>query len=311
MQLKRLLAATPRKDRSFLAPGISVLTTTRTFRNESGAVVRFLSLVCFLILVVSGPTVARADSLSMMMFGHLVAVFKSGDFQEKLLVDGKTIFTDAYVSIAEIGYFNNVGVAIGSLSSGGNACEASYFVLSFPLNEKPRIDGPVGNCFPIRYSIRDGGIEFKADALPNKQGVEWRWTPAEGMSPVKEFSFKSKDSNGWTALRSRQISHPSDLLKYKDLSVIWNDLVGADRPQVIQMMSGPGAMEYKTDFVIGTACIPHACKSDETLILADIPNKQMFLAWKLEKTSAVTRPDINKWPDSAKLEFSRWIKRFR
>lgn len=76
-------------------------------------------------------------------FGHDISILKNkvGQTQDQLSVDGKVIHANEYVSFDEIAVVNGTPIIGGDSSPGGNACDASPFVLSFPAGKAPRLWG--------------------------------------------------------------------------------------------------------------------------------------------------------------------------
>lgn len=70
---------------------------------------------------------------------------------------------------------------IGSSSNGGNACDGSPFIVSFPLGGKPRFDGPIEACANIGHDVFKAKIMFSADNMLGHGREQWSWTPAGGL----------------------------------------------------------------------------------------------------------------------------------
>jgi hypothetical protein len=163
---------------------------------------------------------------------------------ELLVIDKKQFLKDQYLDIKEVGVFGNIGFAIGSNSSGGNACDASLFILSFPTNEPTRIDGPLAAC-AVQYKIEKAGIVVETRATPNMDGTRWIWT-LNGFGPPETLKFVAVGGTGWNALRSRSIQHPNELLEHAELSEGLMKLLGSQYPTFTRIQMDPEAFNMTT-----------------------------------------------------------------
>jgi hypothetical protein len=262
------------------------------------------------IFVSSGLT--HAEVFRTKLFGRAVTVGPTKDFQQQLQIDDKVVIKDSIVSIEDVRVIDGVGVAIGYTSAGGNACNASYFVLAFPKDQPVRIDGPTGNCFPITYVVDQKGIKFSTDASVTQSGETWTWTPSDGMSQKISVAFsEDPSSDAWNDLRARRISHPGEFFKYRALSVQLDSLLGADRASVLPTVNGVGFVEYKGDVVLATSCLPHQCDEAGAIIAIDLPKKKLFLAWLPSRGPIVVRPALGAWTPAARVELASWSRQWK
>jgi hypothetical protein len=267
----------------------------------------FIVVLTALVSFISLDRLAHAEDFSAKLFGHGVSVSRNKDFEQQLRIDDKIVIKDSIVSIEDVRVIDGVGVAIGYTSAGGNACNESYFVLSFPIEQPVRIDGPTGNCFSITYVVEPKGIRFSTEASVSRAGETWSWTPTDGMSQKTAVAFsESPSSDAWNDLRSRKISHPGEFFKYRALSAQLDSLLGVDRASVLPIVNGVGSVEYKGDVVLATSCVPHQCDETGTLIVIDLPTKKLFLAWRPSKRPTIVRPALETWTPAARAELASW-----
>ncbi|MGO4112240.1 hypothetical protein ACC786_11365 [Rhizobium ruizarguesonis] len=78
---------------------------------------------------------AAAGSFDMQLFGHHIVITKGSDSQDSLKIDDREVLKDYYVDIDEMHVIDGMAVAVGTSSAGGNACEGSPFVVSFPKRQ--------------------------------------------------------------------------------------------------------------------------------------------------------------------------------
>ncbi|SES38226.1 hypothetical protein SAMN03159406_03872 [Rhizobium sp. NFR03] len=244
------------------------------------------------------------------MFGHHVAVLQADD-KQKLDIDGREILNDQYVSIDQLEVVGGTPVAIGTTSAGGNACEGAPFIISFPPNANPRIDGPLETCFVVRVEKSADMLTFSTAAAPNQPSEKWTWTPAEGLKAVQGDAFVADTEKGWTQLRERTVSHPSELLDYAEIGSEIARMAGSDRELVNDILMGVGSGEFKGDYFVGTTCSHHMCGDQEGLLVANVPNKKVYLAWRPSGQKIKVNPAVTAWPEKAKAEIREWAAKWK
>lgn len=243
-------------------------------------------------------------------FGHDVRV--SGKYPERALtVDDRIFLRDAIISLGEIAVVDSTPVIIGTTSAGGNACEETPFVLSFPMNGAPRLDGPIETCAIVKYEKKDTQYEFWVDAIPGRDGQRWVWTPEKGLSAPSSSSFAANKSKGWINLRERTLVHPSNVMGYSEIAEQIETLLGADKKQFLEIITGVGGGSFKGDDYVGSTCAPHMCGDIEALVFLFFSQKKPYLAWKPENQKIVVRPHISEWPEKAKTELRIWSQKWR
>lgn len=245
---------------------------------------------------------ACASPMSLRMFGHSVEIKQASDGQERLVVDKKLLLKDQYISLKELALVDGVATLIGERSAGGNACSGSIFILSFPINAAVRIDGPLDACSPGDTKIEEGMITVLAAPTPQAPGSLWTWTPASGFSVEKKVEFAANQGDGWTALRSRSIDHPSALLTYADLRRLVDDEIGSAKSSLVSAASGPGSVEYRDNILVARSCRAHSCDDTDLLIVMDISSKRAFVALKDGTPPPLIAPNGRDWPSSARSE---------
>ncbi|WP_217570373.1 hypothetical protein [Mesorhizobium sp. GbtcB19] len=266
------------------------------------AVVVCICLWCF------GPELALAEELR--MFGHDVSILKNKDqTQDQLSVDGKVIHADEYISFDEVAIVDGTPAVIGESSPGGNACDASPFVLSFPPGKAPRLDGPLDSCATITSKVESDRIVFSSAATAADKGQSWIWT-ANGFADGPPTVFSPDRTKGWDDLRARKVGHPADLFNYGEVGDQINALLGQDRAEILPIMQGVGSVEYDGDYIVATSCLPHMCDAIAQITVADLRERKIYLAWKLENQKIVVRPPVGKWPQKARSALSSWARQW-
>jgi hypothetical protein len=249
--------------------------------------------------------------MSMKMFGHAVEIRKSTDGQEQLLVDKKILLKDQYISLDEIATVDGTPSVIGQRSAGGNACNGSAFILSFPTNAAVKIDGPLDSCNPNETTVEEKQITVRVAPTPQTPGSQWIWSPSSGFSAEKSIAFAAKQDDGWTALRSRSIDHPSGLLDYADLTRLIDARIGKAKASFISVSSGPGSAQYRNNLLIATSCRAHSCDDTSLLVVVDIAARQVFVALKDGAASLIIAPQSAGWPSGARFELVAFQQKWR
>lgn len=269
-------------------------------------------LVAFLLGCMALPESAVGSPLSLKIYGHDVEVSSAADGQEQLIVDKKLLHKDQYISLNELASVSGVPIAIGQTSAGGNACDGSRFILSFPAKEPVRIDGPLESCSPGTVRIDANQVVIEVAATPQSEGSRWVWSFASGFGAVEKIGFAAKAEGGWSALRSRSIDHPSQILNYSDLGRLLDERIGADRSALIRISSGPGSANYRNNLFVSTSCQAHSCGDTALLVVADIATKRMFVAIKDGQRPPLISPKVSEWPTGSSAELNafrrRWVR---
>jgi hypothetical protein len=132
-----------------------------------------------------------------------------------------------------------MAVVVGTSSTGGNTCEESPFVVSFPRGQNPRIDGPLGSCFPVAVKAPEGNALNACDAEPT-----WSEMAVDGQhwcqrSPGRYLRCRyvkgpgpSERAFGYASCRS---------LDYAEVAAEIDRLAGADKTLVPSNVHGSGS----------------------------------------------------------------------
>lgn len=250
------------------------------------------------------PVSASAAPFEMKLFGHDVSV--AGDAPDALTVDGKTVLSEQYITLGEMLVVADVPILVGTASPGGNACEGSTFVLSFPPDGEPRLDGPLDTCSATTHSVEDGALAFETEAFPGTDAQHWAWDAAEGFQAEASTPFAADEAKGWDDIRKHKAGHPLDLMGYGPVAREIDTLLGSDKSDVLPIMSGPGTGEYQGGLYVGQSCTAHMCGEESLLIVASASDETVFIAWKPSGRKIVVRPAVKTWPDAAKAQLKKW-----
>ncbi|MEY9828926.1 hypothetical protein ABIA25_000741 [Sinorhizobium fredii] len=254
--------------------------------------------------------VATAAVFEMRMFGHHVAVLQR-DFEQVLAIDGREVLKDAIINIEDIHLISGTPAIVGSSSAGGNACDSAPFVVSFPADANPRVDGPIESCRPAKLKVLSDQLSFATTALPNSPGETWIWTPTSGFAKSEEKDFIADTSKGWSELREKTVSHPGEFLTFGEVAAQINALLGPEKEVYSDIILGVGSGSFHGDYFVGSACTRHMCREEEALLVASIQEKQVFVAWKPSGEKIVVRPAVQEWPERAKAALREWAAKWK
>jgi hypothetical protein len=200
------------------------------------------------------------------------------------------------VGVEEVAIVDGIGVAIGYPGSGGNACDAAPFVLSFPGDKAPRFDGPLDTCDPVTHVISKDEIQFEVKAIPGRDGERWLWTPQSGFQSEGSFKHVESPEKTWSDLRSRKIDHPSELFDYADIASQIHALLGTEEKQFLPIITGLGSFKFDK------------CRFEEALVVADLERERVFIAWKTENRPIIVRPPLTEWSQTGRTILRDWSK---
>lgn len=241
--------------------------------------------------------------------GHTIVIEGSMP-EEDLKIDGRSVHKDAIISFDELVVVDGVPALLGSSSPGGNACDGSPFVLSFPKEGRPRLDGPIDNCAWFQHQTLDGGVEFSTHEVPGQKTDHWRWTPKDGFAQLASTDVQPDADASWDSLREKTLEHPSEAFQNAGVSTTIKGLLGSQFGMFQQLMTGVGSGEFKGDDYVGTACRPHMCMDEAGLLFLSAHDRQAFAAWKPDGGKIVVFPPVKQWPEKAKSELRLWAKKW-
>ncbi|MBY2913965.1 hypothetical protein HF206_07500 [Rhizobium leguminosarum] len=241
--------------------------------------------------------------------GHEITV-EGPAFDSELKVDGRSIHKDAIIGFKELAIIDGTPALIGYSANGGNACDSSPFVLSFPPDGEPKMDGPIEACFSVEHQVEGDHILFSTNPGPGHDAERWGWTPKGGIAELAAEPFKADTAAGWSNLRERKLKRPSDAFANAGVVVSIKNLLGPDFAWYQELMNGVAGGEFKGDDYVGTSCRPHMCSDEAGLLFLASRQKAVYAAWRPDGKKIVVRPPVAQWPEKAKLELRAWAKRW-
>ncbi|WSG95377.1 hypothetical protein U8P76_23710 [Rhizobium johnstonii] len=242
--------------------------------------------------------------------GHEITV-EGAAFDKALKIDGRSIHKDAIIGFKELAVVDGTPALIGYSASGGNACDSSPFILSFPPGGEPKMDGPIDACFSIVHQVEGDRILFSTKPAPGHDTERWSWTSKDGIAELAAEPFKADADAGWSDLRERKLQRPSDVFANTGVTASIKDLVGADFFWYQELMNGVAGGEFKGDDYIGTSCRPHMCSDEAGLLFLASGQRAVYVAWKPDGKKIVVRPSVNEWPEKAKVALRDWARRWK
>jgi len=269
-----------------------------------------IAVITLASLFAGGLSIATAAALDLKMFGHHI-VIRQSDYEQVLSIDGRNVLKDATLTIDDVRVISGIPTVIGSSSPGGNSCNSSPFVVSFPVDGNPRVDGPIESCYPVNVDVQADKIVFSTRALPNTPGQTWTWMPKDGLGKSESQDFVADSSKGWSELREKTANHPSDLLSYGEIAAQINELLATDKEFYSDIILGVGSGSFEGDYFVGSSCTRHMCTEQEALLVAAIQEKKVYLAWKPSGEKIVVRPPVKEWPDKAKGALREWAAKWK
>jgi hypothetical protein len=229
----------------------------------------------------------------------------------ELKIDGQTVHTNAILTLEKEATVAGVPVIVGNSSDGGNACNGTPFVISFPKGGKPRLDGPIDDCAYIEYEVRAKQISFHTYNVPGQGAERWVWTPAGGLKQIANEPFVPDAGTGWDALRTKKWDHPADIFKNEEIAKELKQLLGAKFAEFEQIAVGTGGGEFEGDDFVGSACTPHMCGDEEAMIFLSARDHKIYAAWKPSGQKILVYPPVKQWSKKARLELKDWAGKWQ
>jgi hypothetical protein len=262
------------------------------------------------LMVAVLPLAAMAEPRSISALGHQISIRPSPAGSELLEVDSRVLLSDLHIDIRETGVLNGVAFAVGERNEGGNVCEGSIFIVSMPSQDFARLDGPLDSCETGSYQVEAEQIVVTTPASGSHDGKRWVWTPA-GFSAPSPVKFIPKEGGAWGPITQKLISHPSELMEYRELAERLSSILGTVRSAYLRISDGPGSVKYEGDILIAEACQSHACDSTALLVAIDPISHQVFLAVKdTDRRKFVAPYATRDWPTVVQSRLRSWQARW-
>ena len=262
------------------------------------------------LVIAALPLAAMAEPRSVSALGHQINIRPGPEGNELLEVDSRVLLSDLHMNIRETGVLGGVAFAVGERNEGGNACEGSIFIVSIPSQDFARLDGPLDSCETGTYQVEAEQIVVTTPASASHDGKRWVWTQA-GFSAPSPINFNPKEGDAWGAITQKVISHPSELMEYREFAERLSSVLGTVRPAYLRIADGPGSVKYEGDVLIAEACQSHACDSTALLVAIDPISRQIFLALRdTDRRNFVAPYATTEWPMVVQNRLRSWQARW-
>lgn len=242
---------------------------------------------------------ALADE-TMTVAGHQIVIIGDDLGAASLSVDGEVLHQNGVIFLdPEPWDLGGLTVVTGVAGSGGNACNAPPFVISFPAGKIPEFYGPVDSCAYLLPAVEAEALVFASDPLPGYPGEVWTWTPGMGFAAAKAVDFAA--TAGWEAFDSLALAHPSDALAIAPVLEALQAGLGPDYPAYAERISDLGSGDLTPLGYLGQACIKATCLDDWALLYLDREDQTVFAAWAMagDAEPRLWPADRASWPDEA------------
>jgi hypothetical protein len=264
-------------------------------------------ILLFLAVATAGPAIADTANF----FGHDVLIAgwqgKHQD-QQVLRIDGKQIASADLIFIEESATIGGVNVILASLHASDVFCAPRATLITLVKGKAPVLVTPDADCRATAAEIGKSSVTFTVAPRPIRDGMKVTWTPAAGLGPSETIAFRPDPQKSWANLLASQVESPGDLFSFADIGAQLRDALGRDYAKAIEIIDGTGYGAFKRDAYVGSSCKPHNCDDTGALVVADIPSRRVFVAWKARDEKIVVRPDVAGWPLSARRELRQWAQ---
>jgi hypothetical protein len=235
------------------------------------------------------------------LFGHDIVIRSFVKHQgeaiwetDVLTIDKKVLLRDRQIHIWDSGSFEGLGFAVGMHTTGA-MCDNQFFVLVFPENAPPRIEGTFTACW-VRYAIEKDHVIFETEN--GDPGVKdqdlrsrWIWT-RRGLGAQQHFKIKTGVAG--KLQQSRSIQQPSELLEHTEFTGQVAQLAKESHFAEVVLfgiIKGPGTVRYEGDVMLGKACQAADCSLGFLLVAVDLATNRLYLALKRGDKSAIIASD--------------------
>ncbi len=243
--------------------------------------------------------------LEIKMFGHDVQI-RRDDNDRELVVDGTSIFSDFSVTLTDEALVSGVPVVIGEISSGGNCCAPSVFVMSFEPGKPARIDGPIEPDGDLQRKIEPNQIVLASTPEPDSDGQSWIWRVGVGLQALPPTPFRPDEHKGWAQVKAHLLQSPYDIFSYGEINRQLNEILGEDKDYFPPYLRDRPEGKYLGDDYFGTGCVPHMCLDVGAMIYLSTSTKKVYVAWKPEDGPVEVRPNVKEWPKKARKQLKEW-----
>ena len=259
-------------------------------------------------LAVTSPVLAAPFEQE--IFNHKMKIVSTNAENDKLIVDGRIIYSERFIRIVKIGSLNSYGYAVSDSTNGGNICDSQNFVVVFKPDGAVRLDGPTENCNSIAYSTTATGLLFETVATAEGKGERRTWTPETGFSSPVEIAFQA-ENKGWGQVLDGTLNHPLDVYENRTITEAINARAGKDADQFRQLVDGTGSVRIAGKTLFGTTCISHQRRSGGAFFAADTDHKKVYIAWKPLDQLIKVSPVIKDWPKEYRVQLKAWADGFQ
>ncbi len=247
-------------------------------------------------LALAGPVAAQPMEVA----GHAVAVGPGTDGAQALTVDGKVMLEDWIIFLDPDPHAVSGGLAVtGVAGAGGNACEAAPFVLGFPAEGEPALDGPPPTCAYLEMQAGPSALVFTGIATPQTPGEVWIWSPEDGFVAGTPVPFAADPALGWERLGEFDGAHPVDVLRLGQVEAQLQAGLGAGWPALAERISGLGSGALTAEGWLGEACLKLTCDDDWAVLYLHARSRTAFAFWAEGGQVRLFPPDPGLWPEEA------------
>jgi hypothetical protein len=133
-----------------------------------------------IIFALSAPQTFARETVTIL--GQKVEAKDVKEFEDALLINGKSIHQNEYVALGDSYKLADGAVAIvGTSSAGGNRCAPEPFVLLIKPDGTHRLDGPIDTCMPFETAKQGEQLLFETARGAGMAKQKWVWSAKAGF----------------------------------------------------------------------------------------------------------------------------------
>ena len=222
------------------------------------------------------------------------------NYEQSLSFDGKEIAKDFVVLLDKTAQIVETDLVIFFVGQGGNACGPNI-VLAWKTDDVFKSEFLEVSCDTPDIAVGEYGLTFVPYLAPGADPVPLiGWTPDEGVRQFGEASFSPDPKFNWGTLKPESGARPLDVLNIPDIYAKIAKASGDDLEAFALGLSvSSGLAPAEGDLIWGRGCEPHNCGGQDSLMVLDPSQKQVFIAKVFSDRGLVTWPDRRSWPKPA------------
>lgn len=229
------------------------------------------------------------------------------------------IGADEHVEVDFEGRLDGHDAAALYVDRGGASCASGTEVL---IVARPGAAPTIGrveddSCFSRPIVGKERSLQFNGpeDALvvrtgvsPSMDGQLWRFTARDGLQLVGSLKFSPQPGTVLSPMSVSSVHYGFEFYRNAGFVSRFRELTGTDADLIMRATQTSDLVRISTDgqYVFSSGCMPHNCRDEAGLLVVDIKNSTVLVAYKPEGRPIKVYPAVGAWPISARQALKAW-----